>query len=627
MIASVLPLQRLPRRLGIFDYHIPEALAGILRPGHMVRIPFRASEQLGLVVRIAEKQKTAELKELQGLLNAEPFATPSQLALLPAIAAWYGVSVATVAKLLLPPLKKTKLAAAAFSPLSEIKRAGERMPPAYHWYRSPAEHAHCLSHAISSQTLLLVATVAQLRDIQALLPGHVQNNAVFWHSGMTEKERFDAWVRVRNGEGSVVVGTRSAVFLPFSSLHAVIIDYEHDENHKQWEGAPLYHAKDVAGLLAEIFGAHMHAASFSPSFESYRGVFDGSMLRCGEGAPPKKSERWLAPIQTLPTVISMREERKKKNFSLFAEAVEGALRHARGDIFLFLNRTGFATSVGCNDCGYGALCSSCALPLVFHESDATLRCHYCARTEPMPLTCPSCGAPVVALRGAGTELAEKELRRLVGAPKDADILRVDSTTAPPPDSGKRRFVIGTEMAFPWIRWGHTDCIVFLDIDKQMNIPEFNAIERVWHLIETVQYHRQKESVFLIQTVHPEHLLFRSLREPDRLYRTDLASRKSLGYPPYAYLVRYIIENRDADDVKKTSASAHIALQRRLTEEKKRIILHPPIETHPAWYRGAHRRVMIARLLPDRFHKDLPWLNSQFSDEWGIDPNPVSLLSL
>ena len=95
MIASILPLQRLPRRLGIFDYHIPEALAGIVRPGHMVRIPFRASEQLGLVVHTAEKQKTAELKELQGLLNAEPIATPSQLALLPPLAAWYGVSVAT----------------------------------------------------------------------------------------------------------------------------------------------------------------------------------------------------------------------------------------------------------------------------------------------------------------------------------------------------------------------------------------------------------------------------------------------------------------------------------------------------------------------------------------------------
>jgi primosomal protein N' (replication factor Y) len=160
----------------------------------------------------------------------------------------------------------------------------------------------------------------------------------------------------------------------------------------------------------------------------------------------------------------------------------------------------------------------------------------------------------------------------------------------------------------------------------MAIPEYRATERAWHLIAEAQYRLPKHARMFLQTFNPDHHLFRSLKEPDRWYRMELSTRKTLGYPPYTFLTRALIGKPLEVDAAREAAERAKAVQAILTETKKPIILHPPIETHPKRLRGAYVQALIARLRSDRWQEDLPWLNAQFPDDWKIDPNPLSLLA-
>lgn len=621
VVASVIPLQRLPKQLAFFDYAVPENMAGVLRPGQLVAVPFRSRPQLGIILELRDGED-ASLKSIENILHEAPILPGVQMSILPILAAWYGVSLSVVARLMLPPLQKKKLRDMKLAPLSAQEKKKPSLP-LYQYYTNEEDHAAFLREGATGTALILQPTMEHLERARSLLP----KDALVWHGELSEKEKFSAWRAVRNGEARVILGTRSAVFLPFPALDRVIVDAEHDENHKSWDSAPRYHAKDLAALLAERFGAALHLASFSPSVDAYHAIFAGEYRQANTEETPKKTERLFVSPAMLPKVIDMRDERKKKNYSLFADGTADAILSATGDVFLFLNRIGFATSVGCNDCGNILRCPSCRLPFVYEEAIRSLVCHYCGVREPFPLSCPVCASPVVQLRGAGTELAERDVRRLLGdAPRD--IVRIDSTSPQrlQADSGKPRVIVGTEMAFPAVRWDKTSLSVFLDIDKQMALPEFRAVERAWHLIEETRYRLPTDGQLIIQTFNPDHHLFRSLKEPDRLYRTELSTRKTLGYPPYAYLTRAILGKASETDAAREAAELAKAVSALLTEAKKPIILHPPIETHPKRLRGLYSHVLVARLEIHRWQEDLPWLNAQFPDEWKIDPNPLSLLA-
>lgn len=610
MIASVILVGRLPRSLGVFDYLVPAELETGIHAGQLVSVPFRSSTRFGIVK--SERAGTdARLKMLDSVVSTEPFLLSAQMTMIDSLATWYGVSPAAIAAMMLPPLQKRKFRNISMAEQTSIRRK-KISQPIFHLYRSEQEHADCLREALFGTTLLLVPTRAILESVKKLLSPHVRDSALFWHSDMTPKEQFAGWFAVRNGEKRIVAGLRSALFLPFPRLDRIVIDYEHDENHKSWDGAPRYHAKDVAELLADLSGATLHCMSFSPSVENYFHIFSGRLALSRRKKQITKPEQLLSPIRERPEIVDMRDERKKKNFSLFADRSVDAIQSASGDIFLFLNRVGFATSVGCNDCGYIARCPSCQLPFIYHEEKRMLACHHCRTQTPLPLSCPVCASPVVQLRGAGTESAEKEIRRILGVQNPRAIVRIDrESEGGMPDTEKSRIIIGTDMALPHIRWDKTDCIVFLDFDKQLAIPEYMSTERAWHRIAEVQYKRSSDSRFFIQTFHPEHMLFRSLSEPDRFYRTELSGRKAFGYPPYAYLVRYIHDARDAFALTDGSLSS---------------ILTPPVETHPKYSRGIYWQTRMARLSADAWQEELPMLNARVPQTWKIDPHPISLLA-
>ncbi|MFH1286668.1 MAG: primosomal protein N' [Candidatus Magasanikbacteria bacterium] len=613
MYAHIIPLRRLPRHLGLFSYSVPKEFEKNIKLGQLVTIPFQKSEEFGLVFSIKKKDSSEDLKLLVNIVHEVPLVSEQYLELLSTTSSWYGVSIAQMAKMSVLPIQKRKIKKIELKKIKK-QRPVKKKKPEYRLYSSQNEHTR-LFEKLQAQTLILVPEVYLIDEVYDSLPDEKKDRVVSWHSTLSTKEKFSRWLDIRNGKKDIIIGTRSSVFLSFFNLKNIVLDYEHAENHKHWDQNPRFHAKDVAELLSWQTGATLTYASFSPSVESYFHIH---------------KKQYSAKNYELRTknyaLIDMSEERKARNYDVFGDRVQNALLEAKEDVFIFINRKGYATSVGCNDCGFKEVCPTCTLPLIFHSETRTLHCHYCKSNKPMTTQCPACKSTIVELRGMGTEQVETILRKTIGQ-NSHEIIRIDSNSNHVlPDSDKPRIIIGTEMAFSQIRWNKTKLIIFIDIDKQLILPEFRAAEHVWHRIQEVMFRKNNLSTFFIQTFNPKQLTLRSLNEPDRMYRTDLNIRRSLGYPPYVYLTRYFFGHMQKDIAEIQAKRLYFLLSGELTKAKKTAILGDPIEMHPIFYRRKYWYSILIKLDQKTWQEDLVWINGFVPGSWKIDPNPISILS-
>ena len=622
MIAQVIPAKRLPKQLHVFDYTVPKELQQDIRVGQLISIPIRKSTSHGLVLSLSKETTlpshlAEKVKPIDAITHHTPLLSTQQIILLDHIAKRYGVSAGTIAKMMLPPLQKRKLKKVEVNPLPTNTKKSPTTKPTYHHYHNQREHQQSLSQSIAGKTLIIVPEAMRVEHVYNLLTKEQQATTILWHSELSQKDQFTNWFAIRNQEPTIIIGTRSSVFLPFVSLDTIIIDYEHSDHHKHFDPAPRFHSKDIAHLLATMHGATMHLMSHTPSAESYYAVH---------------KQHYLGTIlweqnQPLPTTINMKDERRGRNFSILSDKLEQAIQETTGDIFLFMNKKGYATTLRCSSCDWIATCTHCQNSLVFRKSTKTLHCHYCKLSQPLIASCQVCTSPMTKLQGKGLDFLTEKIEKLLEHKNDSvDIIQIDSDHPFRESQKNQRIIIGTQAAFPHIRWGHTSLIGFIGIDGQLAIPEFLAQEHLWHKIAEVQYYRSTDSQFLIQTFEPNHLIFRSQSEPDRFYRTDLNARRSLGYPPYSTLVRYIYGHPDKSETQKHANALYQLLENKLTTQQKNSIITAPIDMHPNFFRRLHWTAIIVRLPTEHREKQLVWLNQFVPPRWKIDPNPSSLLS-
>ena len=639
--AKIIPLTRLPRPLALFDYQVPKKLEKKIRLGGLVTVPWRQSELFGLIFsidksvqrQIASQTYAADLKPLTGLVHEEPLVAKSHLDFLYILSQWYGVSLATLAQMSLLPLQKKKLLLLKLSHITYHKNSDFRLQTSdfrLQTYRNQQSHASALSSAISGLTLLLVPEIYLIDEIHRLLPLELQRQTVIWHSKLTTKQQFERWLKIRNGEKTIILGTRGAILLPIPNLKTIIIDYEQAENHKHWDQTPRFHVKDVAPLLARMTGAGLHLMSFSPSVEAYYRRTSGKSTTVIETSPNKDQINSRLRGNDI-RMIDMRAERKLGRFGLMADEIKETIRNTQGDMFIFINRLGFSTSIGCNACGYIARCERCQLPFIYHQKTNSFHCHYCRTRRSVNYDCPRCQNRVVQLRGAGTEFVEMGVKKLFGDQLQHEVIRLDSerdpsTVAQDKIFQKPRIVVGTRLAFRHVRWEKTDLIAYIGVDQQLSLPEYRATEEVWHTVQETLYRKTESSRLYIQTFNPHHPLFQSLCVPERFYHGELESRRALGYPPYQYLVRYFYGHRDARLAEREAERVYDLLKSHLTKEKKSARISQAIEMQPRFYRNQFWHVIIVKLNPDNWQDELVWLNQFVPANWKIDPNPISLLS-
>ncbi|NLM49255.1 MAG: primosomal protein N' [Epulopiscium sp.] len=368
------------------------------------------------------------------------------------------------------------------------------------------------------------------------------------HSKLSLAERYDQWKRARDGEVSVMIGPRSAVFTPFSSLKLIIIDEEHENTYKS-EFAPKYHAREVAEKRCELTGAVCLIASATPSLEAYYGAKTGirDLLEL----------TYRANNSSLPQVeiVDMRNELEEGNRSIFSNYLKeemGKKLKNKEQIILFLNRRGFSNFVSCRKCGYVLKCKSCSISYTYHAYNHSLVCHYCGDRILSPSVCPQCGSKHIRYFGVGTERVENEVKKLF---PEASVLRMDLDTTKGKygyekiieqfRTQKADILIGTQMVAKGHDFPNVTLVGILAADLTLHIQDFRSSERTFQLLTQVSGRAGRGDLpgkVIVQTYDPEHYSIVAAKNHDFLtfYNQEISIRKELDYPPFTHIFTVLL---------------------------------------------------------------------------------------
>lgn len=423
------------------------------------------------------------------------------------------------------------------------------------------------------QVLFLLPEIALTAQIINRLRRFFGAAVGVYHSRFNARERAEVWQRtLQQGPGGfqLLLGARSALFLPFHNLGLVIIDEEHDPSYKQADPAPRYNARDAALYLARLHGARALLGSATPSVESYHHASTGKF------ALATMSHRYGGVLMPEVICVDMKDAQRKRQVRLnFSQTLIDAVHQALADrqqVILFQNRRGFSPRLECDVCHHIPQCVNCDVSLVYHKATASLRCHYCGYSIPVPSQCPACHSPQVKMRGFGTERIEDDLSILF---PDARIARMDldSTTR------KNRYIeilndfedrrtdilVGTQMVTKGLDFDNVAVVGILSADNLISYPDFRSYERSFQQITQVAgragRHGTRGTV-IIQTYQPYHQAIRDAMDNDYLsmFKSQITERRVFHYPPYSRLVYIMLRHPQSDVV--DIAAADFAAQLR-----------------------------------------------------------------
>ena len=406
------------------------------------------------------------------------------------------------------------------------------------------------------QVLFIVPEIALTTQLIRRLQRFYGPQVGVYHSRQTPAERVELFQKVKKGDPSVhiVVGARSAVFLPFKDLGLVVLDESHEPSLKQHSPAPRYHGRDAAIMLAHLNSAKVLLGSATPSLETY---YNAQQNKFGLVS---LNERFGGA--TLPTIelVDLAEQYRKKlmrqHFSApLITAIEETLSR-KEQVVLFQNRRGFSAMIECLTCGHIPQCPDCDVSLTYHSHQEVLRCHYCGHQQGVPHACMACAGPQLDRIGLGTQQIELNLQSLFPA---ARLARMDQDTT----KGKHAFtqliermnqgeidiLIGTQMLAKGLDFDRVSLVGILNADQLMNFPDFRAQERAYQLMSQVSGRAGRRGIqgrVIIQTYTPGHQLLQQVVAGDykAMYDQQSQQREQFQYPPFCKLIRVTIKHRD-----------------------------------------------------------------------------------
>ena len=423
-------------------------------------------------------------------------------------------------------------------------------------------YIHLIQKAINEhkQALYLLPEIALTVQITERLKAVFGNRLGIYHSKYSDAERVEIWKKqLSSNPYDVILGARSAVFLPFHRLGLVIIDEEHEQSFKQQDPAPRYHARSAAIVLAQMYaGAKTLLGTATPSMESYYNA------KQGKYGLVELSRRYK-DIQ-LPSieVVDMKDLYRRKMVSgpfspRLLSAVRGALERGEQAI-LFQNRRGFAPMIECRQCGWVPKCPNCDISLTYHKSMNYLSCHYCGYTMKVPEVCPCCESKDIRGRGYGTEKIEDEIRSIF---PEARIARMDLDTTHTRNAyerlindfstGKNNLLIGTQMVTKGLDFGKVSVVGILNADSMLNYPDFRAYEQAFMMMSQVSGRagrKGKRGEVILQTKTPDLPVIQYVVHNDypTFFKELLDERREFHYPPFYHLVYVYLKHRDENIV-------------------------------------------------------------------------------
>jgi primosomal protein N' (replication factor Y) (superfamily II helicase) len=419
--------------------------------------------------------------------------------------------------------------------------------------------------------LILAPEIALTFQLEALFRNRFGSQLAMWHSGLSTPVREAQWHDILKGRKKVVLGARSAIFMPVSDLGLIVIDEEHDSSYKQ-DDHLRYQARDVALMRAQLLEIPIVLGSATPSLQS---LFHGQANRYRQLTLPRRiHDRPLPDLE----VIDMRKEKRRNR--ILSEALKDALAETLEmgqQALLFLNRRGFATFVLCNSCGHVLQCTNCSVSLTYHDRNESVCCHYCGAEKKLPAHCPVCEHAALILHGFGTERIEKEVKKLL---PEAQILRIDRDTASEPRflaecldairAHRANVLIGTQMLTKGHDFPNITLVGVVNADTSLQIADFRAGETTVQLLMQVAGRAgrgDRPGRVILQTYNPSHYTIQSVLHMDYLgfCGKELESRERLQYPPFVRMLRFLVTS-PGEELTRQAAHELAGLSRSVARE-------------------------------------------------------------
>ena len=435
--------------------------------------------------------------------------------------------------------------------------------------------------AEGKQAIVLIPEIALTEQTVKRFVAALGTRVTVLHSRMSEGEKYDQYCRIKEGKADIVIGPRSALFVPFDNLGLIVIDEEHENSYKS-ESPPCYHAREVAIRRAQMAGASVVLGSATPSVESYEAAKNGTYTLLELKNRAKNARKPEVHV------VDLREELQQGNRSVFSRILQEKIRQrlSQGEqTMLFLNRRGYAGFVSCRSCGYVIKCSHCDISMTAHKSHQgdvdKLVCHYCGHATYMPKQCPSCGSPYIAAFGLGTQKVEEMLQKIV--PK-ARILRMDGDTTTgkngheqvlaPFRRGEADILIGTQMIVKGHDFPNVTLVAALAADLGMYGGDYRCQERTFDLLMQASGRAgrgEKPGEMIIQTYNPDQYCIEAVKkqDPEIFYNNEMAFRRMAGYPPYTSMFLLLVTAPD-----KRQAETCIRCLKELAQKKEILCVGP-----------------------------------------------------
>lgn len=426
-------------------------------------------------------------------------------------------------------------------------------------------YIHLIQQALErkEQVLYLLPEIALTVQIMQRLQRIFGNRLGIYHSKYSDAERVEIWQKqLSKNPYDVILGARSAVFLPFQKLGLVIVDEEHETSYKQQDPAPRYHARSAAIMLAQMYKARTLLGTATPSMESYHNA------KTGKYGLVELKERYqgieLPEIQVVDIADLQHRKMMAGPFSpLLLNKVREALERGEQAI-LFQNRRGFAPMIECKQCGWVPHCQHCDVSLTYHRQMNQLTCHYCGYTYRIPTECPCCGSTELKTRGYGTEKIEEQVREVF---PEARVARMDLDTTRTRNAyeriitdfgaGRTNILIGTQMISKGLDFDKVSVVGILNADSMLNYPDFRAYEHAFMMMAQVSGRagrKGKRGLVILQTKSKEVPVIQQVVRNDylALYKDLITERQAFHYPPYYHLVYVFLKHR-YDEVVNTAS--------------------------------------------------------------------------
>ena len=437
-------------------------------------------------------------------------------------------------------------------------------------------YIHLIEEALNQgkQVLYLVPEIALTTQLTDRLQAVFGDRLVVYHSKFSNAERVEIYHEVKGDEAMrrearVVLGARSAIFLPFSDLGLIIVDEEHEPSYKQQDPAPRYHARSAAIMMAQWYGAKVLLGTATPSIESYHNALNGKY------GLVEMTERFQGLQLPKITMIDLqRQYHRKEMYGHFADPLVDRIREelAKGkQVILFQNRRGYAPFLQCPSCGEVPKCPNCDVSMTYHKANRTLVCHCCGHSISAPSHCPKCKTEY-RTQGFGTERLEEEIQGLF---PEARVARMDLDSTRKKDAYQTiidRFanhevdiLIGTQMVTKGLHFNDVSLVAVLQADSILNQPDFRSYEHAFQMLEQVSGRAGRtgsQGEVMIQTFDPKNSLYQHLIQHDYqgLYAEQIAERKAFGFPPFHRMIMLTLKHRDMQRLTAASDTLHQRLQ-------------------------------------------------------------------